>query len=265
MSRPGPSTRAAACRGTCLWAAAAALLAGLQPARCLAEVQPYARVIVETAIVRAGPGLGFRRVYAAQRDQVFPIRARATQGYWFQIELPDSTRGWIPGDLVYNLEVGDEEAHGGRFLPWLFAPPPLPGAHGEIAITAGMLAGGGMLAVRPTLLLDPAFGFELSGAAAVASGGRLLLATLGPVVNVFPSSPVVPFATLQGGVTASSPNADTFLLRSGSIATMSAGAGLRIGFRYRLTLRLEARSYVFFQPDRTVSQEELSAGLTVFF
>ena len=196
---------------------------------------------------------------------MLPIHARSTQGYWFQLELPDSTYGWIAGDSVYVLEVSDEQAHGGRFMPWLFAPPPLPGAHGEVAITAGMLGSGGMIAVRPAWLLDPAFGFELSGEASVATGGRLLLATAGPIVNLFPRSPLVPFATLQGGVAASSPNADTFLLGSGAIATACAGAGFRIGFRYRITLRLEARTHVFFEPDRTITQEELSAGLTVFF
>ena len=46
----------------------------------------------------------------------------------------------------------------------------------------------------------------------------MLIATAGPIVNVFPRSPVVPFATLQGGVAASSPNADTFLLDSGAIS-----------------------------------------------
>jgi hypothetical protein len=264
------STSAAArCAQALLRACFAALLAlSLCTAEARAEqdpLHPYARVIVERATVRAGPGIGFRSVYTAQRDQVFPLRARATQGYWFQIELPDSTYGWIAGDSVYNLEVSDEAAHSGRFLPWLFAPPPLPGAHGEIAVVGGVLGDGGMIAVRPTLLLDPAFGFELSGAAVVATGGRLLMATAGPVVNVFPRSPIVPYAALQGGVTASSPNADTFLLDSGAITTLSAGAGLRLGFRYRITLRLEARTHVFFDADRAVTQEELSAGLTVFF
>jgi hypothetical protein len=75
----------------------------------------------------------------------------------------------------------------------------------------------------------------------------------------------VPFATVQGGITASSPNADTFLLESGSVTTLSAGAGLRLGFHYRLTLRLEVRSHLLFEADRHVSQEEYSAGLTVFF
>jgi hypothetical protein len=236
------------------------------PASALAEdePEPYARVIVEHATVRSGPGVDFRRVYTAQRDEVFPILARSTQAYWFQIELPDSTRGWIAGDTVYTHEVGEDE-RGGGFLPWLFAPPPLPGASGEIAITGGLLGQGGMLAVRPSWLLDPAFGFELNGAAVVAKGGRLMLLTVGPVVNVFPRSPVVPFATLQGGVTASSPNADTFLLRSGAIATASGGAGLRLGFHHRITVRIEARSHVFFEPDRTLTQEEYCAGLTVFF
>jgi hypothetical protein len=128
-----------------------------------------------------------------------------------------------------------------------------------------VLGGGGAIALRPSFLLDPAFGVEANAMAVVAPGGRLWIATAGPIVNLLPHAPIVPFATLQAGVTASSPNADTFLLGSGSIATLSAGFGLRLGFHYRLTLRLEARAYAFFEPDRLVSQEEFSAGLTVFF
>jgi len=242
-------------------------LAALTPGGASAQGQPrlYARVIVETTSVRSGPGVSFRRVHVAQRGDVFEVQARSTRGYWFQIVLPDGTRGWVLGDAVYNHEVSDEAASRGRFLPEIFAPPPLTSANGEVAIMFGSMGGGGLLAVRPSFLLDPAFGFEVTGGVAVASAGRLLFVTLGPVMNVFPSSPVVPFFSVAGGVTASSPNADTFLLQSGSIATASAGGGLRIGFRYRLTLRLEARAHVFFEPDRYVSQEEYSAGLTVFF
>jgi hypothetical protein len=75
----------------------------------------------------------------------------------------------------------------------------------------------------------------------------------------------VPFLVVHAGITRSQPNADSFLLDSGTIATLSGGGGLRIGFHYRLTLRLEVREHVFFEPDRTVSKEELSAGLTVMF
>jgi hypothetical protein len=46
---------------------------------------------------------------------------------------------------------------------------------------------------------------------------------------------------------------------------MYAGGGLRIGFRYRITLRLEARAWVLFDENQWSEQEEVSGGLTVFF
>jgi hypothetical protein len=229
------------------------------------DTEVFARVVVDRADVRAGPGATYRRTYAARRDEVFPVRGRANAGFWFQVELPDGTTGFIRGDVVYNHELGAEQQSGGRFLPEVFAPPPLLEAHGEFALVGGAFGSGGMLALRPTWLLDPSFGIELTGAAAVARGGRLMLAMIGPVVNVFPRSPIVPFFTLASGIVASSPNADTFLLEEGSVTAIAAGAGLRIGFRFRLTLRLEARTYVLFETDRYVRQEEFSAGLTVFF
>jgi hypothetical protein len=243
------------------------LVCGAAPPALAQEMESelYARVIVERTVVRSGPGVGYRSVYVAERGEVFPLVSRATRGYWFQVELPDRTLGFILGDAVYNHEVGDGTIDGGRPWPWLFAPPPLPAADGEVAITAGVLGSGGVVSLRPSLLLSPGFGFELTGSAAVATGGRLLLATAGPIVNLFARSPIVPFATVQAGVTASSPNADTFLLESGAVATLTGGIGLRFGFHYRLTLRLEARAYAFFEPDRLVAQEEYSAGLTVFF
>ena len=62
------------------------------------EVEVYARVVVDRAEVRAGPSATYRRIYAARRDEVFPVRGRASSGYWFRIELPDGTSGFIRGD-----------------------------------------------------------------------------------------------------------------------------------------------------------------------
>lgn len=247
------------------WALALHCVAVSQRAAADAESEIYARVVVDTANVRSGPSVTNRRVYSARRDQVFPVRGRDPRAYWFRIELPDGTQGFIQGQAVHTLEIGPEQAPSGRFLPEVFAPPTLPSAHGEVALVGGAMGGGGMIGLRPTWLLDPRFGIELTGAAAVASGGRLLFALIGPIVNLFPSSPLVPFFTLGAGIVASSPSSDTFLLESGSVSAVSGGAGLRIAFRYRLTLRLEARSYVLFDADRYRSQEEYSAGLTVFF
>lgn len=238
----------------------------LQPAHVAAQAgsSVYARVLVDTTEILAGPDASYRKVVSAHRDALFPVRTRAALGYWLEVELPDETTGFIRGDTVFVATVSDEEATRGRFLPAVFAPPPLLEARGEVALVGGVLGSGGLIAVRPSFLLSPSFGFEVTAAAAVAQGGRLLIAMLGPFVNLFPEAPIVPFFNVAGGVIASSPNADTFLLQSSSLVGMSAGAGLRIGFRYRLTLRLEARSYVFFETDRYVREEELSAGLSVF-
>ncbi len=225
----------------------------------------YARVIVESAAMRSGPGPGFRQIGLASRGDVFEVIQRATEGYWFQVRRQDGTVAWIMGDAVYNHEVGEGEATGGRLWPRLFAPPPIPDATVEIAITFGVLGGGGFMAIRPTVMLRPEFGFEATAGASVSRAGRLLLGGAGGVVNIFPDSPVVPYVVVGGGVAVSDPNADTFLLESGSVAMLYGGGGLRFGFRYRLTLRIEARAYAFFEPNRYSAQEEFSGGLTVFF
>jgi hypothetical protein len=214
--------------------------------------------------VHAGPDASYRRVSTVHRDALFPVRSRAARDYWLEVELRDGTTGFIRGDTVYVSERSSSEVNAGRFLPQVFAPPPLLEAHGEVALVGGVLGGGGWLALRPSWLLAPSFGIELTAGAAVAQGGRLLVGMLGPFVNLFPDAPIVPFFNLAAGIIASSPNADTFLLQSSKLVGVSAGGGLRVGFRYRFTLRLEARTYVFYETDRYVREEELSAGLSVF-
>ena len=177
-------------------------------------------------------------MYLASRGDVFPLRSRATRGgYWFEVELPDGTGGWILGDFVYVHEVGEDDV-GGRFLPWLFAPPPLPTASGELSVTAGIIGEsfgfggsvGGFMAIRPTYYLAPTFGIEATAAASVSEGGRLFIGTLGGIVNLFPESPIVPYLVVGGGVGISDPNADTFLLESGDVGVAYGGGGLPVWF-----------------------------------
>ncbi|MCB9618378.1 MAG: SH3 domain-containing protein [Sandaracinus sp.] len=225
------------------------------------DVEVFARVVVDSTPLRSGPGSSFRQVGLAVRGDTFPVKKRATSGYWFQIERPDGTLAWVLGDAVYNHELGEGE--GPRYR--VFAPPPLRDAHVEIAATFGSLGGGGLMAIRPTFLIAPYFGLEITAAVAVSRAGRLLLAGGGGLLNLFPDWPVVPYFAVGGGVTISDPNSDTFLLESGSIPMLYGGGGLRFGFRQRLTLRLEVRAYAFFEPGRYVAQEEYSGGLSVFF
>ncbi len=224
----------------------------------------YARVIVDATALRTGPGAGFRIVRIAEQGETFEVRERATRGYWFRVQLPDGSLAWIEGSTVYNHEVGPR-SQGSRFMLFLFAPPPLLSAHGELALQFGVLSGSGFMALRPTWLLAPTFGFEVNLAASVGSAGRLFMGGAGAVFNIFPSWPIVPFFAGGGGFAKASPNADSFVLGSGTSSMIYAGGGLRMGFRYRLIVRVEARSYAFFDADRLVAQEEVSGGLSTFF
>ncbi len=231
----------------------------------------YARVIVDRIDLRSGPGSTFRRVWVGSRGDVFPITERGTHAYWFRVELPDGTQAYVPGDAVYAHELSAEEANEGRIAPDVFAPPALPHAVGELAFSFGVLGisetgiGSGFMAIRPAINLAPEFAVEASLAAAVGQAGRTFIGTLGGLVNIFPTSPVVPFLVAGGGFARSDPNADAFLLRAGWRGAMYAGGGLRIGFRYRITLRIEARAWVLFDENVFSEQEEVTGGLTVFF
>ena len=229
----------------------------------------FARVIVDRTTLRSGPGHSFRATRTARRGDVFPILERGTRGYWFRLELPDGTSAWVSGDAVYTHELSAEEATRGQFLPEVFAPAALPHAVGELAFQFGVLgltsSPNGFMAIRPAIQLAPEFGLEATLAAAVGEGGRLLIGTLGGIVNVFPDSPVVPFVVSGGGFVVSDPNADSFLLRSGITGALYGGGGLRFGFRYRITLRIEARAWALYDQNRFVASEELTGGVTVFF
>jgi hypothetical protein len=224
----------------------------------------YARVVVGTAALRTGPGATFRIVRVASQGDTFPVQERGTRGYWLRVELPDGSLAWIQGDAVYTHEVGPP-SRWQRFLSKVFSPPPLLGAHGEIAVTLGTLDGSGFMAVRPAWVLAPAFAIEGNLAGSVGSSGRLFIGGIGGVVNVFPSWPIVPFFTVGGGLARALPNADTFVLGEGTRSTMYGGGGLRFGFRHRIVVRVEGRGYAFFDEGVLVAQQEVSGGLSAFF
>jgi hypothetical protein len=219
---------------------------------------------VGTAALRTGPGASFRIVRVAAQGDTFPVQERGTRGYWLRVELPDGSLAWIQGDAVYTHEVGPP-SRWQRILAKVFSPPPLLGAHGEVAVTLGMLEQSGFMAVRPAWVVAPAFELELNLAASVGSSGRLFIGGLGGLVNVFPSWPIVPFFTAGGGLARALPNADTFVLEEGTRSTMYGGGGLRFGFRQRIVLRVEGRGYVFFDEGSLVEQREVSGGLSAFF
>lgn len=225
--------------------------------------ETYARVIVESVALRSGPGVGFRILQVARRDDTFRVQGRAHSGYWLEVELAGGGRAYAQGDALFLFDTDEQPVE--RSSWGVFAPAPLPHARGELAFGLGTLSGSGLLAVRPNILLSPNFGFEANFAASVGSLGRLFLIGAGALVNLFPNWPVVPFFVAGGGTVRAAPNSDAFIFEAGGRSMLYGGGGLRFGFKHRLILRIEGRGYAFFDADRRLSQQELSGGLSAFF
>ncbi len=85
------------------------------------------------------------------------------------------------------------------------------------------------------------------------------------VIGVFHRDNLVPFVVGGGGFAYATPNSDSFVLDSGASSMLFVGGGLRLCFKHRLTLRVESRGVVLFTADRSVAEQEVSGGLTVFF
>jgi hypothetical protein len=225
--------------------------------------ESYARVIVESVALRSGPGVGFRILQVARRDDTFRVQGRAHSGYWLELALEGGGRAYAQGDALLLFDTRERPVED---TSWgIFAPAPLPRARGELAFVLGSLSGSGLLAVRPSLLLSPSFGLEANLAASVGSLGRLFMLGGGALVNLFPHWPVVPFFTGGGGTVRAAPNSDAFIFDAGGRSMLYAGGGLRFGFKHRLILRVEGRGYAFFDADRLIAQQEVSGGLSAFF
>jgi hypothetical protein len=225
--------------------------------------ETYARVIVDSAALRAGPGASFRILQTARRDDRFRVHGRANAGYWLELELAGGGNAYVQGDAVWLFAADEQPVE--RASWGIFAPPPLTHARGELAFSFGALSGSGFLAVRPTWLLAPTFGFEANLGASVGSLGRLFIIGAGAVVNLFPHWPVVPFFVGGGGTVRAAPNSDAFIFDSGGRSMLYGGGGLRFGFKHRLILRVEGRGYAFFDANRLIAQQEISGGLSAFF
>lgn len=226
--------------------------------------ETFARIVVESAALRSGPGADFRILLVAERDDSFRVARRASLGHWLELELPDGGRAYVQGDAVWLFDAG--EGTPPQHASWkIFAPPPLLHAKGELVVSLGSLSGSGFLALRPSWMLSPTFALEANFGASVGALGRLFLVGAGALVNLFPSWPVTPFFTVGGGGVRAAPNSDAFIFESGGRSMLYGGGGLRFGFKHRLIVRVEGRGYALFDANRLLSQQEVSCGLSAFF
>jgi hypothetical protein len=235
-----------------------------------AEDEALVRVIAEEAGVHTGPGFGYRVIYVAKRDEVLPAIGRATNDHWFRVQLPDGTYGWILGDEVFPLDVDTAEAHRGpsiwhRMGEAMFSPSPLTEGALGFTFSAGLLGGDGMFMFRPEVLLAPQLTLEGFVGESVGNQADVRFAGGGFNSNLFPSSPVTPFAAVAIGGAFGRRKADQFTIKTGNYTMMNVGGGLLVALKKRLTIRGDVRRYVIFDANHTQGIQEYSGALCVYF
>lgn len=236
-----------------------------------ASAEAYLRVIAQTASIHSGPGIGYRNVANATRDQVYEVLERGTNGYWFKVELEDGTSGWIVGDVVFPFEVGPEQKPGvftrmGRAIKRaILGPSPVPYADVGLAFSAGLLEQEGVFLLRPSWLIDPYWALEGFAGLSPRSEKAVYLGGLAFVLRLAPGSVIGPYATIGLGAAYISPKADNYIDKRETLMALGAGGGLEITLKKQITVRLDVRNWTLFNQNHSNNGQEYTGGLAIFF
>jgi len=253
-------------------AAAAAVVAALiaaAPGRASAEA--YLRVIAQHAPVHTGPAASYREIYVAERGEVLEVVERGTRGYWFRVALDDGTTGWIFGELVFPFEVVDDTRPGffarvgNGIRRALLGPSPVPYADVEISFSAGLLDREGIYLLRPAWLIDPYFAIEGFAGLSPRAQKDIFLAGAGWTLRMRPGMAFAPYLNAGIGAAHVRPKADNFIDPEETLMALSAGGGLELTFKKQITLRVDARNWTLFDPNKSTNSQEISGGLAIFF
>jgi len=237
------------------------------------DVQAYARVVIDSAELRTGPGVSYRVIYAAHRGETFPVGGRPGSGFWLRVELVDGRTAYVLGDEVQTFGVASGEA-GAPSRPGLFAPPPLVGSRAGLALVGGMLSmpvatGGvqrfGYVEARPSLVLHETVALEGFVGDGLTSDGTQVLYGGGVAVYLAPRWVVCPFVGLFAGGLSVVRNPDSFVLKNEALYLARAGGGVLFALRNRILVRLEATNLSLFSAEAYKSAQTYSGGLGVYF
>lgn len=241
-------------------------------ARAADETEAFARVIVDSADLRTGPGVSYRTVITARRGEMFALEGRPGTGFWLRVVLPDGRIAFVLGDEVQPFSVKARE--GGPRRPGLLAPPPLEGAHGGLAIMGGMFRGPtfdgsvqsfGYMEARPSVVLHKTLSLDGFVGDALTVDGQQLLYGGGATVYLAPDFALCPFVALGGGRLSVFPSSDSFVLRRQDLMLARAGGGVLFALRNRILVRLEASNLTLFQADSYKNAQTYAGGLGVYF
>lgn len=242
------------------------------------EVDAFARVVVERAEVRSGPGASYRTIAALERGDTVAVDRRGSDQFWLKVTLDDGRNGWVLGDEVEVYAVkSDEPEKPSR--PGLFAPPPLLGAHGGLSIFGGTLgsslartsgesyyyAGDGYFEVRPAWVLAPQISIEPWAGVSRTDDGTLWNVGGWGVLHLLPDKAIDPYLGAGGGGIFSRTNADALVPGNDRLFVARAGGGFLFGLRGRILVRLEATNMTLFTANRFKNMQTYLAGLGVYF
>ncbi len=242
------------------------------------EVEAFARVVVERAEIRSGPGVSYRTIAAVERGDTIAVDRRGSDQFWLKVTLDDGRNGWILGDEVevYAVRQGESDAPS---RPGLFAPPPLLGAHGGLSLFGGVLgstissrsggsfynAADGYFEVRPAWVLSPQISIEPWGGVSRTDDGTLWTGGGWGVIHLLPDMAVDPYVGAGGGGLWTRSNADALVQTNDNLFVARAGGGFLFGLRGRILVRLEATNLTLFTPNRFKNMQTYLAGLGVYF
>lgn len=235
------------------------------------SAEAYLRVIAQKASVHSGPGNGYREVAVANRNQVFEVLERGTNGYWFKVELDDGTNGWIVGDVVYPFEVGEEEQPGAfarmgiAIKRAILGPSPVAYANVGLSFSSGLLEGEGVYILRPSWIIDPYWALEGFAGLSPRSEKDVYLGGLAFVLRLAPGAVIGPYASIGLGVAHISPKADNYVDARENLMALGAGGGLEITMKKQITVRLDVRNWALFNQNHANNGQEYTGGLAIFF
>ncbi|MDP9150179.1 MAG: SH3 domain-containing protein [Myxococcota bacterium] len=254
-------------------ALAAVLLGDVASAASDSEVEAFARVLVDSAELRTGPGVSYRVIALAHRGETFALDGRPTLGFWLRVLLTDGRVAYVLGDDVQPIAVTPGEA-GAPSRPGLLAPPPLEGAHGGLALVGGLLSipvasGGvrrfGYVEARPSVVVHKTVALEGFVGDGLTSDGAELLFGGGVAIYLAPGWPLCPFVGLFAGGLSVVSSPDSFVLKRETLYVAREGGGLLFALRNRILVRIEVTNLSLFSAETYKNAQTYSGGLGVYF
>ena len=260
------------------WAAlalAVVLLVTASPAAAADPVEPeaFARVIVDSAELRTGPGVSYRVLYTSHRGETFALDGRPGTGFWLKVLLPDGRAAYALGDEVQAFAVNPHDENAPR-RPGFFAPPPLEGSRIGLALVGGLLsipvAGAGTqrygyVEARPSYLVHRSVALEGFVGDGLTSDGTQLLYGGGVAIFLAPSWSICPFVDLAAGALSILPSPTSFVLKRSDSYVARAGGGILLALRNRILVRIEATNLSIFTAETYKTAQTYSGGLGVYF